>query len=281
MKMSDERKMRRVKHLKAKLTAMPKAPVEGVTAPILVQVKYCWLVSLVLPMMAGISYLGTQYGIDTDFWNHVMRSMLAIYAVVLLTLIMMTMWTLTLYRRLRHLASGHYFVHWLLTDDQLHDAQSKSSPNVIKFLLIGGAISTGAGLTAAGQAFADGKLFFATPFEHFTFTGIGFLMIGCALGYFFWKLAQLKHQFVTTHCVQVIVGPKGLYITGDFWSFDGTFQRLYDVSVSKEESRIEFKVGTSGEHAIRHEQISIPVPEGELPNARLLRQQLVAFLDLN
>lgn len=261
--------------LKSELKAMPKPAVSGVQAPMIQQVKICWLASFVLPLLAGVCFLGSVYGIDEEFWKHWMLMILAIYGIVALTLVLASVWTLSLFFELRDLAAGNYYVHWTIPDQSWAIKCQRSTPSALKYVAIGGLISFGAGLTAAGMAFADGNLFFATPFSHFAYTGICFLLVGCTLGSFFWRLAKVKHDYMSSRNGLILISPWGIYITGSFWSFRGAVQRLYDVSISSESPRqMQFKIGTSGENGINYKSICIPIAQSELLRAKVLRRLL-------
>lgn len=267
--------------LHAELVKLPKAPVGDVQAPLILQVKYCWLVSLALPLLAGICYLGSIFGIETEFWDRWMRALLAIYGVCLLALVMMSMWTMTLAVRLRRIASGNYYVNWLVPEKDWQANCQQTLPNLMKFLLVGALIAVGSGLSFAGQAYADGNVYFATPARHFVLIGFISLAVGTSLGSFFWKLAMLKYKFASNHQGLVLIGPEGLYQTGSFWSFSGASQSLYDISFSTEKPQLLFKIGTSGEHGVKYEIVSIPIPDGELLKAKVLCRVLEETLHLD
>lgn len=261
----------KIAELESELKALPKPAVSGVQAPLIQQVKICWLASFVLPLLAGVCFLGSIYGSDVESWKHWMFMILAIYGVIAVTLAMVSMWTLSLFLKLRDLAAGNYYVHWTIPDQNWDSICERSTASALKYVAIGGIISVGAGLTAAGQAFADGKLFFATTFSHFAYTGFCFLLVGCTLGLFFWRLAKIKHDFMSSQHGLVLIGPRGMYNTGSFWSFQGAAQQLYDVSISSESPRqMQFKIGTSGENGINYEFISIPIAQPELLTAKVL-----------
>lgn len=262
---------KKIATLESELKSMPKPEVSGVKAPMIQQVKLCWLASFVLPLLAGVCFLGSVYGIDEEYWIHWMLMILAIYGIIALTLVMVSMWTLSLFLKLRDLAAGNYYVHWTIPDQSWGIKCQRSTPSALKYVAIGGLISVGAGLTAAGQAFADGNLFFATPFSHFAYTGIYFLFVGCTLSLFFWRLAKIKHDYMSSQHGLVLIGPRGIYITGSFWSFEGAAQRLYDISISSESPRqMQFKIGTSGKNQINYESICIPITQSELLRAKVL-----------
>lgn len=258
--------------LRAKLLEMPKPPVDDVVLSIVTQWKYVSLVVVLLAGLAGLFSLVATYS-HSDGWYHWAMVLLAVDATPAVIAVGMGAWALTQGRKLRRMTAGEYYVHWKI-GPQLWQRTCEHYRSKARWLapalVAGGAI---AGLAFAMAAFDDNNVFFGSAGGHFFgILGIG-TAIGGGIGLYVRFLADITARLMRTRTPQVVIGPAGLYFTGQFWPTKTYGQELRMVRISEEmPGFLRFFFLIENKYGKSHGDAAVPFPPDEAPVAEVVCQ---------
>lgn len=247
------------------LEHFPKPPVDGVATSVGAQAMGILLWGLVLPALAGAFYAVSKLATLHKGWEIAAIVMLAIWPTPLLIGGLMWLSTRMQEKKLRELAGGMYWVWWQYQPDQWRDHCARSEKNL---RWIGPGFAAGGAAVAlvfAGMVHGDeGRLFFDSVLGHYGVCGLVGSAGGGVVGLICRRLAGITQRLRRTKPAQALIGPEGVYITGQFSpmsAFGHQFRRAIFPNDPPRTLRFVFAVKTK--HGWTENEVLVPIPPGQ------------------
>jgi len=248
-------------NLSSRLSEMPKQPVSDLVVSTATQAKWALLASMVFPLLAGLFFMLSLNPLQERIWRHWMFVMLAIFPTPGLISLLVLLWSWFYARPLRKLAQGWYYVRWIIPPDLWERECERATRQNQKLGLIVVGLSLLGGLSFAVIAWSEGDIFFGGAVRHFFVVAAISAGLGLILAVVLSALANVTVRLMKTRTAQVIIGPEGVYITGQYWPFSAPAQTLENVQFHNEESHcLKFIFRVSTQHGPRNRTLNIPFP---------------------
>ena len=257
--------------LQATLVAMPKPAVQDVVTGIGTQAKWILLVTAILLALA-VAFYGLWTSTGDTFWQGCMIAMLIVSPNVGIIGGAFALWARVQNRKLRQMASGEYFVHWRIGDERWEqecERNQKRSRWLIP--LISGGFAFVALVFAALVFWDAGDVFFGSPLLHFI--GVGGLgaATGFVIGLFCRAMTRITERLMRTRTPQVIIGPAGVYVTGQFWPRSTFNQRLESVELASDaRETLVFQFVVGSQHGDQNMFVRVPFPADQVAAAAII-----------
>lgn len=258
------------------LERMPKPPVPGLVTSVGAQARIVFCAGLVLGAVGGALLWISQSVARSKPWEIAGGVLLALSATPLLTGALMGLWATVQGGKRRELSRGMYYVHWRYDAAQWEEHCQRTHAMTKRFVPLLAACGAGAAVVFAAMVhFDDDRLFFGTVLAHYgVCTAIG-ATAGVAIGWFCQRLANITHRLQQTLPAQAVIGPAGVYVTGQFAPLSTFGHRLKSVSmVSEPPACIRFLFEVKTKHGWNESAMLIPIPPGKQQEAETLVELL-------
>ncbi|MEM8946979.1 MAG: hypothetical protein AAGD11_17520 [Planctomycetota bacterium] len=257
--------------LQSQLRQMPKPPVRDVVTSVGAQAKailYAGLGMLALAGgMQGVSHLVAA----RRHWESAAALMLGLSIAPLFLAALLALWVYVQGKKCRKLAAGEYYVHWLHADQQwaTHcELTGRKVSNIVRNITL---IGTCGSFLLALVTHLEGNAALGSVFRHYLVFIVVGTIAGYAIGAFCRYCGNLTHRLKQTRTAQSLIGPAGVYMTGQFWPLSTFGQQLNSILIAKNNPKdIEFDFHVQTKHGPVDMKVIVPVPEGEGEVAKAL-----------
>lgn len=251
--------------LEAQLKRMPKPPVADVVTSVAAQAKAVLLAAGAMLLFGGVCYGISLLVSWKDPWQITAGISSALSMTPLLTGALMALWVYVQGGKRRQLAAGEYYVHWSYEPNQWAQHCDRLELRYSRALQIFVACGLGIGLVFAAMVhFDDDRLFFGSIVTHYgVCIGIG-AIAGWVIGLFCRYLGNITRTIQRDRTAQSLIGPEGVYVTGQFWPTRTFGHNLRSASVGGGAStNVRFVFAVQTNHGTSETTVVIPIPLGQ------------------
>ena len=253
------------KRLIAQLQQMPKQPAPEVVTSVAAQAQTILLACLAFPAAAAVLYGISRLSLNPDPWQVGAVICLGILPTPLLIGLLMGLWSRVQRGKRVELARGMYYVRWVYEPEQWSKFCGQSRQRVRWLVPAMTAGIVGVGLVFAGMVHGeDGKLFFGSVFSHYGFCSGIAAAAGLTVGLFCQHLTNITSRLRRRKTAQSLIGPNGVYITGQFWPMATFGHRFLSARIVKEHpGHVRFLFSVKTNHGWTESTVLIPIPPGQ------------------
>lgn len=240
------------------------------------QAKAIFLAGVGIQAAAGAIYGISHFVTARRSWEGAAAIIAGLGISPLFLAAILALWVYVQGKKLRQLAAGQYYVHWRYTSDEwqphckISDAKLSNSARTITLVV------TGMMLLLAVGVHSDGNLAFDSIVKHYAaFVGTG-LVAGYAIGVFCQYCGNITHKLKQSRTAQALIGPGGIYLTGQFWPLATFGQHLRSVKIADDDpDNICFTFEVRTKHGSTETFVLVPIP----PDQREVAQSLVEVIE--
>ncbi|MEX2212788.1 MAG: hypothetical protein WD768_01585 [Phycisphaeraceae bacterium] len=166
-------------------------------------------------------------------------------------------------KAVNQMVAGDYYVYWTYEQQQWHDFVTKEyRKRWWVFWVIAGCTMI-PGITIAAATSSDGDTIAGSIALTWLVWAGGFLLLGAGIGQFFMVMARRKYEQLLQETGDVFIGPKGFYISGDYWPWSTFGQKLEAMRTEPgPPMEIVFTFRIQQKHGSTTKDVHVPVPTG-------------------
>lgn len=262
--------------LKEQLLAMPKPAVEDVVVNTDKQAKYVMcFVALIPTIAAGVFYLISRFShhryLMTNAWL-----MLAIAPAPFVLGFIHQKLSFLRKGKLQKTVEGQYYVHWRIGQKKWKKTIKRSemaNTRLVPKIIFGSVL---AAEFCAFCIYNEGGILLDSPVIHFLGSGLAAGVLGAIVGVFGWKMALITQHIRKTQTAQVVIGPQGIYMTGQFWPLQTFGQQLEEAVISrKHPGHLQITLAFRTKYGKHRIPVLVPYAQGEKQKAKELCKLLM------
>ncbi|MEM8946980.1 MAG: hypothetical protein AAGD11_17525 [Planctomycetota bacterium] len=256
--------MTNAKDIEAQLRRMPKSSVGDVVTSTGAQSKVILLVGVAFQLVSLVFYGVSLIVIRPERWEQAAAIVSCFAPLPLMVGGLLAVWVFAQTRKCRRLAGGEYYVHWRYEPEQWAAHCDHSASKLRLVLPIIGLCGAGVGLVLALLVHLDDeRLFYGTLWTHYGLCiGLG-SAIGTLVGWFCVYCGNITQSIKQNRTAHSIIGPLGIYITGEFWPTSTLSQSLLSAAIQPDDAHVLFTFRIRTKNGNNDVPVPIPIPPGQ------------------
>lgn len=259
--------------LRRQILAMPKEAVDDLVTCTAAHAKALYALCLGLVGWSGAAYLPLWwFSVESKGWWITVMFPLCALPTVLLIALGVHLWAWMERRKFAEMRKGMYYVRWLYDPDQWARYCQVDLHSYRWLEAIFAACGAGMAMVVALMThLEDGELWWGNPATHYGSALFWGVTPGYAAGWFVRRRVNQTERLRRRSTAQCLLGPRGAYITGQFWPWQAPGQRVVGLRLQKQPQWAlvaAFRVSTQG--GAHEKDVLFPVPPSRRRDAQAL-----------